>query len=72
LTIAVKEGSDELVSQHPGAVMTEALFPVKGFIAKVNEIVKTLSAEAIGFLKAYLKDVLKPTPILGTAKAPKS
>ena len=72
LSISVKDEMDEVVSQHPGTVTAEALMPVKGFIAKVNEVVQALSAEAREFLKVYLKGVLKPTPVLGTAKGSKS
>ena len=78
LNVSVKPGMDEIIADTAAAVaadivsVQEVFLPREGWLAKLNEIVITLSDKAKRFISEYMEKVLKPSVVLGSrGKAPK-
>jgi len=61
----VKKNLDRSFKDSPHVTMDKAFLPVEGFLATLNEIKHTLTAEAKTYIGKYLGACLKPSVSLG-------
>jgi hypothetical protein len=66
LSLSVKDGMDNIISQHPGATTVEALMPKTGFLARLQEFGKNLSDDAKYYIRRYLERALSSAVTLGS------
>ena len=67
MEVRVKSGMDRTVSDaSEHVVIAEGLVPQKGFIAKLAEIVGTLTETAMEYTKKYLEQTLSTVVVAGT------
>ena len=66
LSLGVKKNMDVIVSKYDGCLTAEAILPKKGLLARLKDNASTLSDEAMAWIKTYLEQALKTTPVLGT------
>ena len=66
LSLTVKAGQDAIIAQYPQAISSEAFMPRKGFLSTLHDVWHTLSVEAIGYLKTYIKTATKPCVVVGS------
>ena len=66
LDLTVKKGLDAAIVDSNFVTSGEAFLPKEGFLNTVNEIKKTLSADAITYTNNFLQSALKPRVVLGT------
>jgi len=67
LEVSVKKGMDRVVSEWSDAVTAqEAFVPRGGFLAILNDVANTLTADAKSWLRKYLSKAISTVPVLGT------
>lgn len=68
LQIEVKTGQDQIIIDKGAAIITtaEAILPKRGLLATLPGLIKRFSEEGKIYIRAYLKQALKPTVVLGT------
>jgi len=66
LSLTVKTGQESVVARYPEAISSEVFMPKTGFLATLHDIWHTLSAEAVGYVKTYVKEVIKPSVVVGS------
>ena len=66
LQLSVKEGQDSIVAQYSQAISNEAFMPKTGFLSTLHDIWHTLSAEAAGYIKTYIKTATKASVVVGS------
>jgi len=68
LTVVVREDADValLAKYKQHVIAREALMPMKGFFATLNEFSGKFKTKAVSFLKEYLPQAIDPTVVLGT------
>jgi hypothetical protein len=66
LKLTVKENMDEVVASYPNVISNETFMPKTGFLATLHDIWRTLSEEAIEYVKTYVKEVIKPSVVVGS------
>jgi hypothetical protein len=66
LAVVPKEGAVEVVSGYPQVISDTRLMPKTGFLATLTDIWKTLSADAHGYAKAFVKEVCKASVVVGS------
>ena len=74
LQLTVKKDKDAVVIAKSGGIgitIAKAFLPRDGFLALLNRMAKRLSVEARTYIKAYLKQTLKPTVVVGSTKSTK-
>ena len=66
LKLTVKENMDEVVASYPHVTSNDTFMPKIGFLATLHDIWRTLSIEAIEYMKTYVKEVIKPSVVVGS------
>jgi hypothetical protein len=67
LRLSVKPGCDDSIARYTDQVVSNTAFmPKEGFLATVKDIWHTLGQEAVGYLKDWIKKVIKPTVVVGS------
>ena len=65
LQVSVRKNMDRAIAHSPYATTVEAFLPLDGFLATYNEVSKSLSEEAKGYVAQYLAAVLQGAVDLG-------
>jgi len=71
LSISVKSGLDRALADSKSVIVDEAFLPKKGFLETMNDVVDTLKADAVAYVKDYLNRVLSPIVNMPRAKGEK-
>jgi hypothetical protein len=66
LQLSVKAGMDEVVSQYAQVVSDTAFMPKDGFLSTLHDIWHTFKVETVEYVKKYVKEVIKPTVVVGS------
>jgi len=71
LDIKVKPGLDRALADSKNVIVDEAFLPKKGFLETLNDMVGTLKAEAVTYVREYLDRVLSTHVVMTKAKGDK-